>query len=239
MTDWDGATNLHDLGGLPRVDGSVTAAGRVFRSGRTESITLSGWIQASEAGVTTIVDLRNADEIGRRAGDPSCGFRPADIVVANTPTEAPDDPEFESVLLPWLDHPASYADNLRLYPQLVASVFSAIAAADGAVLIHCAGGRDRTGMVAAMLLRLNGATVEAIADDYERGVRGANATLRDAPNSHRDRYRTEAELAPWLGERRAALVGWISPLDVADFLRSAGIADDVVDRLSTRLTAAG
>ena len=54
----------------------------------------------------------------------------------------------------------------------------AIAGADGAVLVHCAGGRDRTGMICAMLLDLAGATADAIVGDYADGWRGAGGAYR-------------------------------------------------------------
>jgi protein-tyrosine phosphatase len=67
------------------------------------------------------------------------------------------------------------ADNARLARARITTVMRTIASADGAVLVHCAGGRDRTGMICAMLLDLAGATADAIADDYADGWRGAGA----------------------------------------------------------------
>ena len=97
-TTWDGADNLADLGGLPLVDGGRTAHRRVRRSAAPDRLTAKGWRAARTAGLTRVIDLRNADERGRRG-------------------------------------------------EKFARVFAAIADADGPVLVHCAGGRDRTGMV--------------------------------------------------------------------------------------------
>ncbi len=76
--------------------------------------------------------------------------------------------------MPYLNDPASYADNARLFPHLLAGVFKAVAAAEGGVIIHCSAGRDRSGMIAAMLQDLAGAGEEAIARGYERAMRGIN-----------------------------------------------------------------
>ncbi len=98
--------------------------------------------------------------------------RPREIVTRNTPTEDPGDPHFLETCGPWLDHPRSYAPNIAMYPHLFAGVFRAIADAPGPVLVHCAAGRDRTGMITAMLLSLTGVEHQAIAEDYERAFRG-------------------------------------------------------------------
>ncbi len=74
---------------------------------------------------------------------------------------------------PWLDHPRSWNDNATLAQSRIAHVMRVISEAEGMMLVHCAGGRDRTGMISAMLLQLAGATSAAIADDYEAGWRGA------------------------------------------------------------------
>ncbi|MDI6104758.1 tyrosine-protein phosphatase [Actinoplanes sp. NEAU-A12] len=68
-----------------------------------------------------------------------------------------------------------WADNTRLARDRIATVLEAITSADGAVLVPCAGGRDRTGMISAMLLHIAGATDEAIIEDYTAGWRGAGA----------------------------------------------------------------
>lgn len=62
---------------------------------------------------------------------------------------------------------------MRRWPGLVASALEAIADADAesAVIVHCGAGRDRTGMISALLLAAAGVQEEAILDDYETGVR--------------------------------------------------------------------
>ena len=60
-----------------------------------------------------------------------------------------------------------YLPHLTALPHRSAAILAALAQApEGGVLFHCAGGRDRTGLIATLLLRLAGATPEAIVDDY-------------------------------------------------------------------------
>jgi protein-tyrosine phosphatase len=173
-TGWDGAANLHDLGGLPLRAGGMTAAGRVWRSGRPESVTETGWREAHEAGLVLRIDLRNPGEGARRPEDPMVADDALPPMMA-CPLEDANDEEFLEVCGPWLDHPRGWNDYLRLGAPRFRRLFEILAAASGPVLVHCSGGRDRTGIVSALLLALAGAEPGAIVDDYARGFLGASA----------------------------------------------------------------
>ena len=90
------------------------------------------------------------------------------------PHGGPPNSEFRPLCGPYLNDPASYADNARLFPEMLAGVFKAVAAAHGGVVIHCSAGRDRSGMIAAMLQDLAGDSDEAIVRGYQRAMRGIN-----------------------------------------------------------------
>lgn len=60
---WEGFFNTRDLGGLPTKSGDTTSYGAFFRAADLRFVTETGWAQAHESGVRTILDLRNADEI--------------------------------------------------------------------------------------------------------------------------------------------------------------------------------
>ena len=153
----------------------MTASGRVFRSAAPEYLTDDGWQAAKAAGVRTVVDLRNAPAETQRTAEHPVIRRESlnGLVFVPAPTEDPNDAEFLRVCGPWLDHPRSWVDNARLAPTRIVAVMRAIAHAEVAVLVHCAGGRDRTGMICAMLLDLSGATADAIVEDYTDSWRGA------------------------------------------------------------------
>lgn len=232
---WDGAFNLIDLGGLPLHQGERTARGRVYRSGAVEYLTVSGWKQANDAGVTTVIDLRNPAEIRREPHHPVVDAVPNNLTKINLPTEDPADEEFLRVCGPWLDHPRSYADNLKFYPEKFAAIFHRIAQADGAVLIHCAGGRDRTGMITAILLRLAGTPVEAIAENYEAAVRGTNDHQLANPGHGSARSFSAEELNARLLDRRAVLSAWIADFDARAYLAGLGLPETEIDVLACML----
>jgi protein-tyrosine phosphatase len=239
MTDdtdpaWDGGYNLSDLGGIPTSRGD-TVRGRVYRSGAHEFLTDTGWASARAAGITTVVDLRSEPERGRTDAHPPLDPDSlAGVTIVSAPTEDPDDPEFQRVCGPWLDHPRSYADNLAFYPEKFAVVFRAIATADGAVLVHCAGGRDRTGMISAMLLSLAGADPEQIADNYVAGWRGANADLKKHPVDGRDPVADDV-LEEQVLDRRPVLAEWIGSFSVDAYLEQAGLSEAERARLASIL----
>lgn len=236
---WDGALNLRDLGGLPLVEGGSTERGRVFRSGAPEWMTAHGWTQAAASGLTTIVDLRNADEIGRRAHHPEVPSAVTErFTVIRTPTEDPDDDEFMRVCGPWLDHPRSYADNLRFYPEKYAAVFRSIARSPGAVLVHCSGGKDRTGLIAALLLTMAGVERTAVLDDYAAAFRAANDHFVAHPHLARHFARTAEELDQWVNERTATLDEWLDGFDLAAYLTAAGLSPDELESLRALLQPA-
>lgn len=234
---WHGAFNLRDLGGLPLIDGGVTASGRVFRSGAPEWMTENGWAEARRDGLSTVVDLRNTpSETQRLPHHPVVAPSVMSFVsVVSTPTEDPADDAFMEVCGPWLDHPRSYADNLAFYPSKFAAVFTAIGSAPGSVLVHCAGGKDRTGMVIAMLLTLSGVEKDAIVADYKAAFRTANAMMRENPELHHHFATTDTELDAWMTERTTALRVWLSGLDVELYLRDAGVSPVMLEALRGRL----
>jgi protein-tyrosine phosphatase len=211
--DWDGAVNAWHV------------AGDVYRMGRREWLTEGGWRQAYHRGIRTVVDLRNAAEIRRRETDPTvpetatAGF---DVVLA--PTEDPDNREFRELCVPYLSDPVSYADNARLFPDLLAGVFKAVAAAKGGVVIHCSAGRDRSGMIAAMLQDLAGHSDEAIVRGYQRSVRGINEhhRLSTVPHPH-ERFLPEDVLMPLLESRGKSLLEFVRSLNTADYLNRHGV----------------
>lgn len=162
----EGAMNLRDLGGLPTVDGRVTAAGKVFRSEALDYLSDAGALTLTcELGIRLVIDLRAPVEGG--------GIRP--------PWAQGDEPRFVSMPLDNVDFNAAVPlEDRRTYqarrylhyleactPTLIA-VLKLLAEAPDAkpTVIHCAAGKDRTGVAVAMLLGLLGVGRDTIVADY-------------------------------------------------------------------------
>ena len=213
--DWDGAVNAWHV------------AGAVYRMGRREWLTAAGWRHAYDDGVRTVVDLRNSHEARRRDTDPDVTEEAwSGIRMVSAPTEEPDDPRFTAVCGPYLNDPGHYVHNVRLFPEKLVAVFRAIAEAApaGGVVVHCAAGRDRSGMVAALLQDLAGDTDAQIAAGYAQAARAINERYRThGPPHDRERYVEETELAPLLEERGRTVVAFVRDLDTASFLLRHGL----------------
>ena len=219
--DWDGAVNAWHV------------AGGVYRMGRREWLTEAGWRQAYSDGVRTVIDLRNTPEALRRDSDPLVANSAlAGITIVSAPTEESGHPRFTAISGPYLNDPAYYADNARIFPEKLGRIFRELAAAStrGNVVLHCAAGRDRSGMVAAMVQDLAGDSDQEIAEGYRRAARGINERYRThGPPHARERYVEEAELAPLLAQRGDAVVGFVRSLDTRAYLLRHGLSPAELD----------
>lgn len=201
--DWDGLRNVRDLGGLPTPLSQTgeTAWGRIARGPRRELLTEAGWSTAMGWGLKSVVDLRSADEVGKRGSDPEAA-PPEAVTVTLAPTEDQAHPEFRAVCLPILDSPEYWQHNVRILPAHVRGALEAIASSPPGVLVHCAGGRDRTGMVTALLLANAGVPGDDIVADYELSVRAAMAgsAPHGGPTHDRQASWSAEQVSAWLRE---------------------------------------
>ncbi|MFC4001610.1 tyrosine-protein phosphatase [Prauserella oleivorans] len=229
--DWDGSHNARDLGGLPVAGGGTTRWGAVVRSEAPQRLTGEGWAALWDHGVRTIVDLRNDDE---REGEAGAVPDSLDVV------HAPLDPVGDDFWAHYRDTglhatPLCYRPILDRRPDLVVAAAAAVARAKpGGVLVHCAGGRDRTGLLVLLLLRLAGVPAEVVADDYERSV------IRQRPLWSALGWPDEAPLIADLlathgTTARAALLEVAEKLDAEAYLFGHGLVPAEVAALRARL----
>lgn len=220
---WEGAVNARKL------------AGDIYRMGRSEWLTERGWDQLYDDGVRTVIDLRNAAERTRRPSDPQVREEAvARFAVVHSPTEDPEDPRYPELFAPYMNHPRLYADMVLLFPERIAGVFKELAAANGAVVIHCSAGRDRTGLIATLLLALLG-QAEQIAAQDELGTRGINDWHLVSPVKHPyERHLDHNELAAEVAGRGAALMEFAGGLDVRAFLLANGMSAAEIDAVIAR-----
>ena len=202
VLNWDGYPNCRDLGGLPTSSG-WTVPGRVSRGPRRELLTTQGWDEAQDWGLRTVIDLRCPAESGRRDGDPPVDVdRLRGVTVVSAPTEDHGNAEFRQVCFPILDSPEYWPHNLRILPALVRGTLLAIADAEPGILIHCSAGRDRTGMLTALLLGNGGVAPDLIADDYAQSVRAMAGADSHSPTQDRQASWSPVEADAWVSTTR-------------------------------------
>lgn len=223
---WGGLHNARDLGGLP-AGPRTTAPGRFFRAPRLDGLDVAGWDELVAAGVRTVVDLRNADEIAPLDV-------PATVTRHHLPIEDQAHVEFMSAWGNRLNSPVYYRANLGTWPDRFVALFHTFAGApEGGIVFHCSAGRDRTGMVSAMLLSLVGVDEEEIVADYAAGVVAVNEHYAHHPHPHEVSLPPEA-LAPWLNEVRSHLREFLR-LDVATYLVENGLPRADLETVRSRL----
>jgi protein tyrosine/serine phosphatase len=170
---FEGVDNFRDFGGFPAAGGQRLRTGRLYRSASHGRATDADLAALHALGLAVIVDLRREAE---RERDPS---RRHPDFACEVIASGPGYDEGDS----WVDHitssdlsPGSFRNYMLGYyreapfnPRIVAlyrRYFEALARADGPVLIHCAAGKDRTGILAALTHRLAGVSHDDMLADY-------------------------------------------------------------------------
>jgi protein-tyrosine phosphatase len=242
---WDGCLNVRELGGLPTGDGGETRLGAVVRADSVRQLSDEGWEALVDHGIRTVVDLRGHDE---RADDPPAEL-PVDVV--HVPFFEATDEEWHAIAAE-LDEAARAAPDaatatrdvylifLERFQSNVASAVRAVAHAPaGGVVIHCVGGKDRTGLLSAFLLHLAGVDDGQIASDYalsEERLRPRHEAWFAAAESHEELERLQR-----IAQTPAAsMAGVFSELarrygGVEAYLRQAGVTDEELELVRARL----
>ena len=230
--DLEGAVNVRDLGGLPTEDGRETVSARLLRGDNLQELSPSDITTLVGIGVITVVDLRSrAEQVSegpaplgqvpgvRHAHHPvlaevgSATDVVADALLARDRDRYPSDPTCGHYLGYLEDRPAQVVGALR-----------SVAQGEGAALVHCAAGKDRTGVVTALALRAAGVRPEAVIADYAATGERTQAILdrlRRSPTyaddinskpagSHRPRPETMAAFLEQVDARYGGVTQWLA-----------------------------
>lgn len=164
--DFEGARNFRDLGGYDSRLGGTTRWGRVFRAGSIAGMTGSDLERLAALDPHAIVDLRNRDE-REQAPDPVDSLH---VPVMGSFLVGREPPDLGALV----DRDHGVAFMRRMYLRLlehaaaeIGQVLAVVAAAGGRpVVFHCSAGKDRTGLVAALLLEVVGVDRDTVLDDF-------------------------------------------------------------------------
>lgn len=224
--------NFRDLGGAP-VPGGTVAHGRLYRTGQLSEVSDQDAVHlASTLRIAAYIDFRADAEIARD-GEPGPLLRRG-VVWSRQPFDL-SDALFDAVRAPAAsDWQRLYVRGFkRLQPEIGAAV-RAIATGSRPVVFGCWAGKDRTGIVAALLLSLLGVEDEWIGHDYAK----TQASLqpfkerfsfiwRADPHAEQELWRAHSGTEPrtvlgFLGEVRAHF---------GSVQRALGLSEDVLTRL--------
>lgn len=237
-TPWQpsGTFNFRDLGGLPTEDGGRTRSGLLFRSDTLQELTEPDVdVLVHEVGLRLIVDLRAPGEVDTEGLGLLSGSRVRHINLALSSRDERAIPDLTADSL--VGH---YLGYLAVSAAAAVQVFQSLADDGLPAVVHCAAGKDRTGVMTALLLRALGVPAEAVAQDYARSADAIPeilARLRRLPS-----YADRIDLLPADVHECSAdtMTEFLAALDaeygsVPQFLRQAGLDGDLLTRLRQRL----
>ncbi len=212
------------MGGLPLEGGGDTAFGVVVRADSIRSLTDDGWRALVDYGVRKAVDLRSDWD---SANDPPADI-PIDIV--RIPVYSNDVP----VVAEWPSMQEAYAGLLGHFQTEFASAVAEIARSDGPVVVHCLVGRDRTGLVCGLMLRLVGVDLETIAADHALSDVYLEPWWQpwhdSAPDEETRRRRMRVTTMP-----EHAMADVLADVDPRAYLVAGGATEEDLDTLVVRL----
>ncbi|ACY97964.1 tyrosine-protein phosphatase [Thermomonospora curvata] len=236
----DGAVNVRDLGGLATTDGRTTRFGKVLRSDNLQNLTPRDLRTLLENyRLTDVVDLRSRTEVDLEGPGPLTRVPQVTIhhlslfTESGRHTDVTADTLDTDKVLPWQTHPSAagpdrpvehYLGYLRDRADSVIAALRVMARTRGAAVVHCAAGKDRTGVVCALALDAVGVRRDHIIADYTAtglrlqailarlrasGTYAADLDSRPA-DSHLPQATTMEKFLTVLDERFGGTLGWLA-----------------------------
>jgi protein-tyrosine phosphatase len=244
LIDLEGCLNFRDLGGYPTSDGRRLAWRRIYRSDGLHQLTAPDVARLrDDLGLTDLIDLRSTAELeldGRGPlEDEPMAFHHVPLFDGDRPSTFSPDMRRRMEEMSLADR---YFGLAEMAKEPIARVVRLIADAKGGAVYHCAAGKDRTGVVSAILLSTLGVPEDLIVADYALSQQNLDAIIErlNASEGYKEMFEhlppdtlhaepeTMAALLAKLGE------GYGS---VSAYLETAGVGSDVVERLRTNVLA--
>jgi len=178
----EGSANFRDLGGYQTADGRTVRTGVVFRSGHLANLTDADVVRLDALGLKTVVDFRADHELEVFGHDRLNGS--VDRVSIPIGNHKDHQDFYESIQAGDFTALHDLAQASRTMVRDNADDFAAllrlIAESDNLPLVfHCIGGKDRTGVAAALILSLLGVPWETVRTDYLRSNEALRGTLEE------------------------------------------------------------
>jgi protein-tyrosine phosphatase len=233
----EGCLNFRDLGGYPTADGRLVRWRRVFRSDALHLLSAPDVRRLrDEIGLGEIIDLRSTSEVRADGRGP----------LADEPVRFHHLPLFDGVVPQGAEQPAdmNLAERYFLLAEFarapIGRLLTTLAESTTPAVYHCAAGKDRTGVVSAILLGLLGVDPQIIVADYALTQENLDAII--ARLLATDGYRSMLAALPpeTMHANPETMEGFLLRLQdkygsAVEYARAAGIGADTLRLLRERL----
>jgi protein-tyrosine phosphatase len=239
LIELEGCLNFRDLGGYPTTDGRRVRWRQVYRSDALHLLTEADVARLhDELGISDVIDLRSTLE---RRGDAQRPLEDRSVRVHHTPLFDGDtkgsSARAEAELITLADRYVAMAEFAR---GPIARVVTTIAESSGPCVFHCAAGKDRTGVISAILLGAVGVRDDIIVADYAATQQNLDAIVERLMST--EGYQTMLSALPpdtmhAEPETMIALLGRLRERygSVRGYAIEAGVREETLRRLEDRL----
>ena len=236
LMHFDGLLNARELGGMPLKDGRVFRTGLAIRSDSPSDLTYEQAKKIRDHGVTQVLDLRSEAEVRYYCNvfKDFEGVKFQNIALFLGNPEAKDDPTMQYLKTHKLGD--FYLLILKELGSRVCDVLRLIAYNDGITLYHCAHGKDRTGVITAIIYLLAGASEENIIKNYACSYTYMKPII-DPLIEDRKKNGGMIHILKSDAENMEIFLKFIHDEyqgDIANLLREYGMTDDEIAKLKSR-----
>jgi protein-tyrosine phosphatase len=224
--EFDGCVNFRDLGGYRTRDGHQVAWRRLFRADGLHRLSLDDHRRLIDLGVTTVIDLRTVDEAEQRGRFPveQVPVRYVDLPLTDVLPSTEEMPSWREASYV----AARYVDMVTRGAPALTAAFEVLGTTGSLpAVFHCSAGKDRTGVLSALILAFMGVPDETIVEDY---TLSAEAMVRLLEHLKAE-YPDAAEEV----ERHAPAVLQVMPETMEEFLAALGSGYGGYDALADSL----
>lgn len=236
----EGTYNIRDLGGFPVAGGSTTRRRTFIRAGGLDLLPLSSQQQLIDYGVKTVIDLRDEWEVQQF---PNVFAESTTVKFLNLPVIGNHFSHSET----WKEETQDYDLLDELYCKFIdrcqiqiGAIISTIAESMPTIVFHCYAGKDRTGIITALLLGFVGVSDDLIAKDYSQTNLNITHLIEQwreyAVQHEQDMQRFEVDI----GSETTTILRMLNYIklrygNVTDYLRVCGVTDNQLEQLRSLL----
>ena len=242
LIDLEGCLNFRDLGGYPTADGRRLSWRRVYRSDGLHRLTAKDVSHLrDDLGLTDLIDLRSTAELELDGRGP---LEREPMAFHHIPLFDGERPSTFSVDMQRRMEEMSLADRYfglaEMAKEAIGRVVRAVADSKGGAVYHCAAGKDRTGVISAILLSALGVADELIVADYALTELVAAGIRPEDRAAAFTLYREQGAPPEALNARPEHMQRFLAGMrdvhgSLRDYLAPYGLSEAVVERLRARL----